>query len=224
MTFQDFYALCATGHRLCATGPYVTTSLLIYNTILRFHHSSPSFIRSTPTGCRSLSFSANRLSISVTLASMRARIGFIRVSAATTKSVLKKATKIADALCAMSGQLKSLSRSPSLAEQLLGLDARDADDLLNLPNSAGEPGSISAPRFSNWALSLGSASPALISRLSVSIMSAGVFFGRLFPASRSLDNRERIRRWAEGPRKELRARRARYRQATHLAALDLLTP
>jgi hypothetical protein len=60
---------------------------------------------------------------------MRSRIGFIRVSAATTKSVLKKATRIAAALCAMSGQLKSLSRSPSLAEQLLGLDARGADDL-----------------------------------------------------------------------------------------------
>jgi hypothetical protein len=52
-------------------------------------------------------------------------------------------------------------------------------------------------------------------------MSACVLFGRVFPASRSLDNRERIRRWAEGPEG---ARRARYRQATRFAALDLLTP
>src|SRR4029434_1543700 len=45
------------------------------------------------------------------------------------------------------------------------------------PQSAGEPGSVHAPISANRALSVGSASPALISRFNLSTMSVGVFLG-----------------------------------------------
>ena len=49
--------------------------------------------------------------------------------------------------------------------------------------SAGEPEITVAPRSANRALILGSARPALISLFSLSMMSAGVPFGPLLPAS-----------------------------------------
>lgn len=53
--------------------------------------------------------------------------------------------------------------------------------IISLPKSAGEPTSGSSPRSASWALILGSASPALISLLSLSMMSGGVFFGAAKP-------------------------------------------
>ena len=47
---------------------------------------------------------------------------------------------------------------------------------ISFPQSAGEPGSAHAPISASRDLSLGSASPALISRFSLSTISAGVFF------------------------------------------------
>jgi hypothetical protein len=52
---------------------------------------------------------------------------------------------------------------------------------MSFPKSAGEPGSEAALRSANRALNLGSASPALISLLSLSIISTGVFFGAAMP-------------------------------------------
>src|SRR5262245_20713640 len=50
-----------------------------------------------------------------------------------------------------------------------------------LPNSADEPGSTVKPRSSYFALMSGRASPALISLLSSSTISAGIFFGPARP-------------------------------------------
>ena len=51
----------------------------------------------------------------------------------------------------------------------------------NLPNAAGEPAIVTAPRSAIRALTVGSARPELISRLSLSMMAAGVFFGTPMP-------------------------------------------
>jgi hypothetical protein len=51
----------------------------------------------------------------------------------------------------------------------------------NLPKSAGEPTSTVPPRSASLVLSLGSARPASISLLSLSMISAGVFFGAPMP-------------------------------------------
>ena len=48
---------------------------------------------------------------------------------------------------------------------------------ISFPESAGEPGSGHAPISASRALSFASASPALISRFSLSTISAGVFLG-----------------------------------------------
>src|SRR5262245_10792549 len=52
---------------------------------------------------------------------------------------------------------------------------------INLPKSAGESASTSPPSSASRALSLGSARPALISLLSFSTISAGVFLGAPTP-------------------------------------------
>src|SRR5262245_731391 len=52
---------------------------------------------------------------------------------------------------------------------------------ISLPQSAGEPGSGHAPMSASCPLSFGSASPALISRLSLSTISAGVPLGAHTP-------------------------------------------
>src|SRR5262245_55939839 len=48
---------------------------------------------------------------------------------------------------------------------------------MNFPKSAGEPDNAVPPRSARRALNLGSARAALISRLSLLTISAGVFFG-----------------------------------------------
>src|SRR5262245_57441564 len=50
-----------------------------------------------------------------------------------------------------------------------------------LPKSSGEPASVMPPRSAKRAFNLGSASPALISLLSLSTISAGVAFGAPMP-------------------------------------------
>ncbi len=52
---------------------------------------------------------------------------------------------------------------------------------MTLAKSAGEPGNAVPPMSANRALIFGSASPALISLLSRSIISAGVFLGAPMP-------------------------------------------
>src|SRR5262249_34538939 len=52
---------------------------------------------------------------------------------------------------------------------------------INFPKSAGEPGSTAAPCSANRALIVGSARPALISLLSLSTLSVGVFLGAPTP-------------------------------------------
>jgi hypothetical protein len=52
---------------------------------------------------------------------------------------------------------------------------------MNFPNSLGEPPNTVAPRFANCAFSFGSARPALMSLLSLSMMSAVVFLGAPAP-------------------------------------------
>ena len=53
--------------------------------------------------------------------------------------------------------------------------------VMNLPKSDGEPTSIMAPRLANRAFILASARPALISLLSLSMISTGAFLGRPMP-------------------------------------------
>jgi hypothetical protein len=52
---------------------------------------------------------------------------------------------------------------------------------MSVPKSAGEPGNGVAPRSASRAFIFGSTSPALISLLSFSMMSAGVFLGAPTP-------------------------------------------
>src|SRR5262245_57468633 len=55
---------------------------------------------------------------------------------------------------------------------------------MNLPKSAGEPDNAVPPRSARRALNLGSARAALISLLSLSTISAGVFFGAPTPVQK----------------------------------------
>src|SRR5580704_12650831 len=55
---------------------------------------------------------------------------------------------------------------------------------MSLPKSAAEPGSAVAPKSANRAFILGSTSAALISMLSLSTISAGVFFGAPTPVQK----------------------------------------
>src|SRR5262245_46049628 len=52
---------------------------------------------------------------------------------------------------------------------------------MSRPNAAGEPASGSPPFSANFALIVGSLSAALISRLSLSMTSTGVFLGAAMP-------------------------------------------
>jgi hypothetical protein len=52
---------------------------------------------------------------------------------------------------------------------------------MSLPNAAGEPGNGVPPSSARRALSLGSARPALISALSLPMISAGVPLGAQMP-------------------------------------------
>jgi len=52
---------------------------------------------------------------------------------------------------------------------------------INLPNTAGDPGSATLPRSARRAFILGSARAALTSLLSLSTISAGVFLGAPIP-------------------------------------------
>src|SRR5262249_24921190 len=55
---------------------------------------------------------------------------------------------------------------------------------MSMPKSEDEPGNAAAPRSANRAFNLGSTRPALISLLSLSTMSAGVFFGAPRPVQK----------------------------------------
>src|SRR5215470_17539600 len=60
---------------------------------------------------------------------------------------------------------------------LITLPHFSVSSAISFPNSAGEPGSAVPPRSARRAFILGAARPALISLLSFSMISAGVFFG-----------------------------------------------
>ena len=90
-----------------------------------------------------------------------------------------------------------------------------------LAESAGEPASTVPPRSASRALILGSARPALISLLSLSMISVGVFFGAPTPipvarlvARHEIANGRKVRQ-------HLRARRGRHRQRAQLASPDV---
>ena len=92
---------------------------------------------------------------------------------------------------------------------------------MSLPKSAGEPGSTVPPRSANRALTLGSASAALISALSFSMIAGGVSLGATSPthwlASKSgneLGERRNVRQ-------RLGARRGGHRQCAQRARFDM---
>ena len=60
---------------------------------------------------------------------------------------------------------------------LITLPHFSVSSAMSLPKSAGEPASTVPPRSASRAFILGSARPALISLLSLSMISAGVSFG-----------------------------------------------
>jgi len=71
---------------------------------------------------------------------------------------------------------------------------------ISLPKSVGEPGSTGEPNSANRALSLGAANPALISLLSLSMITTGVFLGTptpyhalVFVARHEVANRRQVR-------------------------------
>src|SRR5215467_3974908 len=64
---------------------------------------------------------------------------------------------------------------------LMTLPHFSVSSAMNLPKSAGEPASTVAPRVESCALILGSARPALISRLTVPMISTGVLAGAPMP-------------------------------------------
>src|SRR6516162_3450552 len=76
---------------------------------------------------------------------------------------------------------------PDLVHSGLMLAARitlphfSVSSAMNLPKSAGEPASIVPPKSASRAFILGSARPALISLLSLSTISTGVFLGAPTP-------------------------------------------
>ena len=93
---------------------------------------------------------------------------------------------------------------------------------MSLPKSAGEPASTVPPRSASRALILGSARAALISLLSLSTISAGVFLGAPMPNQRArLVARHEIAHGRD-VRQRLRARRGGHRQRAQLAGPDVL--
>ena len=88
---------------------------------------------------------------------------------------------------------------------------------MSLPKSAGEPASTVPPRSASRALILGSARPALISLLSLSMISAGVFLGAPTPYhdARLVARHELAH--GRDVRQRLRARRGGHRQRAQLA-------
>ena len=93
---------------------------------------------------------------------------------------------------------------------------------MSLPKSAGETGKHRAPKSASRALILGSARPALISLLSLSTISAGVFLGAPTPYQRArLVARHEIAH-GRNVRQRLRARRGGHRQRAQLAGPDVL--
>src|SRR5262245_24381868 len=66
-------------------------------------------------------------------------------------------------------------------ENLTTLPHFSVSSAISLPKSAGEPASTVPPRSASRAFMLGSARPALISLLSLSTISTGVFFGAPIP-------------------------------------------
>src|SRR5262249_21784254 len=71
--------------------------------------------------------------------------------------------------------------SALMLADLITLPHFSVSSAMNLPKSAGEPGSGQAPISASLPLSLGSARPALISRFNRSTISAGVPFGAHTP-------------------------------------------
>src|SRR5262245_6160075 len=67
--------------------------------------------------------------------------------------------------------------SALMLADLITLPHFSVSSAMSLPKSAGVPGSTVAPKSASRALILGSARPALISWLSFSTISAGVFLG-----------------------------------------------
>ena len=93
---------------------------------------------------------------------------------------------------------------------------------MSLPKSAGEPASAVAPRSASRAFTLGSARPAFISLLSLSMISGGVLLGRAdaVPIARLVARHEIAH--SRHVRQRLRARRRGHRQRAQLAGLDVL--
>src|SRR5262249_36658100 len=85
------------------------------------------------------------------------------------------------------GRLWNIDSTADRAQSALMLSARmtllhfSVSSTMSLPKSAGESASTSPPRSASRAFILGSARPALISLLSVSMISAGVAFGAPTP-------------------------------------------
>src|SRR6516225_4204351 len=91
---------------------------------------------------------------------------------------------------------------------------------MNVPKSADEPVSIMPPSSVSLVFSLGSARPALISLLSLSMTSAGVFFGAdAVPGARLVTRHGIANAWQL--RQRLRAGRGRDRQWSQLAGFDV---
>src|ERR1700681_1041273 len=84
-------------------------------------------------------------------------------------------------------KLDGADQSGLMPASLITLAHFSVSSAMNFPNSAGEPPNTVAPRSANRAFSLGSPRLALISLLSLSMISAGVFLGAptLSPHSRA---------------------------------------
>ena len=82
---------------------------------------------------------------------------------------------------AMERRNRQLDYSALISANLITLAHFLVSLLINVPNSAGEPDSSVPPSEVSRALSLGSARPALISLLSLSTTSGGVFLGAPTP-------------------------------------------
>ena len=92
---------------------------------------------------------------------------------------------------------------------------------ISLPKSAGEPASTVPPRSANRAFILGSARAALIFLLSVSTISAGVFFGNAdaIPLARFVARQELTHGRDAG--QHFRARGGGYRERAQRASPDI---
>src|SRR5262249_29146459 len=76
-----------------------------------------------------------------------------------------------------------LHQSALAPENSITLAHFSVSSAMNLAKSEEEPGNTAAPRTANRAFNLGSTRPALISLLSLSRISAGVFLGAPMPCS-----------------------------------------